>query len=230
MPQVGLYGGSFNPIHIGHLRTALEVHAAARLDSVWLIPAHQPPHKHAAEIAPARDRLAMVEAAVENVPELRVEPIELERSGPSYSIDTVRILRERNPGTEFRLILGFDAFRDLHTWSRYEELIAECDLLVTTRPPDPVFSGPNPQLLSKLPIAVTRDFRYENRVGCYTHASGRRLEFLPVTQLDISSSALRADVARGNSIRFLVPDAVDRYIRNARLYEKPSAAPTDGAD
>lgn len=222
MARVGLYGGSFNPIHVGHLRTAIEVRAAANLDAVWLVPAHQPPHKDPADIAPASDRLAMVEAAVDGVDELRVEPIELERDGPSYTIDTLRLLRERHPGNEFSLILGFDAFRELHTWSRYEELVAECDLIVTTRPPDPVSHGANPAQLEKLPIAVTRGFWYDERVGCYTHDSGRRMEFLPVTQLDISASALRADVARGSSIRFLVPDAVYAYIRTHRLYLKSS--------
>lgn len=218
MARVGLYGGSFNPIHIGHLRTAIEVRATLGLDATWLVPAHEPPHKDPADIAPADDRLAMVEAAVAGVDGLRVEPIELERTGPSYSIDTVRLLRERHPGTEFALILGFDAFRELHTWHRYETLVAECDLIVTTRPPDPVFHGANPEQLGKLPIAVTRGFWYDERVGCYTHESGHRLEFLPVTQLDISASALRADVARGASVRFLVPDAVHSYILEHGLY------------
>ncbi len=221
MGRVGLYGGSFNPIHLGHLRTAVEVRAGAELDAVWLVPAHQPPHKAASGIAPAADRLAMLEVAIERVPGLRAEPIELERSGPSYTIDTLRLLRERHPGVDFALILGFDAFLELHTWHQYETLVAECDFIVTTRPPHPVSRGANPGQLEKLPIAVTKGFWYDERVGRYTHDSGHRLEFLPVTQLDISASALRADVARGTSIRFLVPDSVHSYILEHGLYRAP---------
>ncbi len=218
MARVGLYGGSFNPVHLGHLRTAVEVCTTAELDAVWLIPAHQPPHKDPADIAPAGHRLAMLETAIRGVPELRAEPIELERSGPSYSIDTLRLLRERHAGVDFALILGFDTFGELHTWHRYEALVAECDLIVTTRPPNPVSRGANPASFEKLPIAVRKGFWYDERVGCYTHESSHRLEFLPVTQLDISASALRADVARGASIRFLVPDSVHSYILDNGLY------------
>lgn len=218
MARLGLYGGSFNPIHLGHLRTAVEVRESAALDAVWLIPNHQPPHKDLADMAPAGDRLAMLESAIAEVDRLRAEPIELERSGPSYSIDTLRLLRARHPSDEFVWILGFDAFSELHTWHEYETLASEVDFLVTTRPPREVSSGANSALFEELPIAVTQGFCYQEDVGCYIHDSGRRLEFLPVTQLDISASALRADVARGASIRFLVPDPVHAYIVENRLY------------
>lgn len=218
MSRIGLYGGSFNPVHLGHLRSAVEVCARTDLEAVWLIPAREPPHKDAADMAPAADRLAMVERAIVSTPELRAEPIELERSGPSYSIDTLRLLRERHPALDFALILGFDAFCELHTWHEYEALLAECDLIVTTRPPHPVSSGANPEQFAKLPIAVTRGFCYDETIGCYAHDGGHRLEFIPVTQLDISASGLRADVARGDSIRFLVPDAVHAYILEHGLY------------
>ncbi|MDG2303038.1 MAG: nicotinate (nicotinamide) nucleotide adenylyltransferase [Candidatus Binatia bacterium] len=218
MRRIGLYGGSFNPIHLGHLRTAIEVRAAARLEAVWMIPAHEPPHKGPEGMAPAADRLAMLQAALEGVPELRVEPIELERTGPSYSIDTLRLLRERHAGVEFALILGFDAFRELHTWHQYETMVAETDLIVTTRPPYPVSHGANPAQFGKLPIAVTQGFWYDKNIGCYAHESGHRLEFLSVTSLDISASTVRADVARGASISFLVPDSVQSYILERGLY------------
>ena len=218
MTRVGLYGGSFNPIHLGHLRTAVEVRTAAQLDEVWLMPAHHPPHKDADEIAPASDRLAMVEASIVNAAGLRAEPIELERSGPSYSIDTLRLLKERHPTTKFSLILGFDAFRELHTWHEYRRLVNECDFIVTTRPPQTVTQGENPELFAELPIAVTDGFCYDSSVVCYVNESGHRLEFVPVTQLEISASQLRADVARGSSIRFLVPGTVEDYILERGLY------------
>lgn len=231
MGRVGLYGGSFNPIHLGHLRTAIEVREQAGLEAVWLMPAHQPPHKDPAriDIAPAESRLAMVRAAIEGVDGLRAEAIELERSGPSYSIETVELLRARHPGREFALILGFDAFCEIHTWHRWKSLLADCDFIVTTRPPDAVTRGASPAQFEKLPIAVRKGFWYDERVGCYSQESGHRLEFLPVTQLDIASSALRADVARGRSIRFLVPDAVHEYIFEHGLYRAMASAAPDGA-
>lgn len=222
MARIGLYGGSFNPVHLGHLRTAVEARERAGLAEVWLIPAHQPPHKDPAEVAPAADRLAMVERAVAGVSGLRAESIELERSGPSYSIDTLHLLCERHPEHEFALILGFDAFRELHTWHRYEALLAGSDFIVTTRPPDTVVAGANPALFERLPIAVSQRFCYQEDIGCYAHESGNRLEFLPVTQLDIAASTLRHDVSRGASIRFLVPNAVYAYIHDHGLYRPKS--------
>lgn len=218
MADVGLYGGSFNPVHLGHLRTALEVREKAGLDEVWMIPTHQPPHKDPAAMAPAEDRLAMLQRAIAGVDGLRADPIELERTGPSYSVDTLRMLRERHEATSFRLILGFDAFAEIHTWHRYEDVLAACHLIVTTRPPIPVTTGANPEAFEKLPIAVRKAFWYDETIGSYAHASGHRLDFLPVTPLEISASALRADVARGASIRFLVPDAVRAYIEERGLY------------
>ena len=218
MKRIGLYGGSFNPIHLGHLRTALEIRSLATLDEVWLVPAHQPPHKDPAAMAPAADRLAMVRGAIEGEAGLRAEPIELERDGPSYTVDTLALLRERHPNTSFSLILGFDAFAEIHTWHRFEALLSSCDLIVTTRPPIPVSRGENPVALEKLPIAVTKGFWYDDSIGCYSQSSGHRLEFFPVTQLEISASALRADVARGASIRFLVPDSVHDYVAEHGLY------------
>jgi len=220
--RIGLLGGSFNPIHLGHLRSAVEVRSRADLASVWLVPARLPPHKDAGDIAPAEDRLRMVELAVAGVPELRAEPIELERPGPSYTVHTVRALRERH-GASFALILGFEAFREIHTWHEYEALFAECDLIVTSRPPDVVVAGENATLFGRLPIAVSRTFCYDANIGCYAHGSGRRLEFLPVTALDISASAVRAERAAGRTLRFLVPDAVDAYITERGLYRSPAA-------
>jgi len=220
--RIGLLGGSFNPIHLGHLRSAVEVCGRAGLASVWLIPARLPPHKNAGDIAPAEDRLRMVQLATAGVPELRVEPIELERPGPSYTIHTVRALRERHRAA-FALILGFEAFREIHTWHDYEALLRECDFIVTSRPPDAVVPGENATLFERLPIAVSRTFCYDANIGCYAQDSGHRLEFVPVTALDISASAVRAERAAGRTLRFLVPDAVDAYITERGLYRAPEA-------
>jgi nicotinate-nucleotide adenylyltransferase len=183
------------------------------------MPAHQPPHKGAHDIAPARHRLRMLELAVDGASRLRIEPVELERSGPSYTFDTVRLLKERHPDRHFVLVLGLDAFAELHTWHRFTELPGECDLVVTSRPPDAVVPGPDALDRATSSIAVREAFRYEPDICSFRHSSGNRLDFVPVTAIDISASAIRAAVAAGRSIRFLTPEPVVAYIRAHDLYD-----------
>lgn len=190
----------------------------AGLAAVWLVPASVPPHKGTQDLAPAHDRLAMLERALDGAPGLRAEPIELARSGPSYTIDTLRLLKQRHPDVRFVLILGRDAFAELHTWHRFAEIPAECDLVVTSRPPDEVGPGPDALARATNAIAVREAFWYDPDIRSFRHRSGNRLDFVPVTALDISASAVRAAVAAGRSIRFLTPDAVVAYVRSHGLY------------
>jgi nicotinate-nucleotide adenylyltransferase len=222
--KIGLYGGSFNPVHFGHLRTAVEVREQAGLDEVWLTPVHVPPHKGSEGLADGKARLRMVEIAIAGVPGLAACDVEIARPGPSYTIDTVRLLKERHPDVDLSLMLGFDAFREIHTWKDYEQLFAECDLLVTSRPPHEVRTGDDMTHFGKLPIAVTRGFCYDEHLRCYVHDSGHRLRFLPVTALDISASAIRERITAGRSAAFLTPESVVDFIGRERLYRSPSAA------
>jgi len=219
--RVGIYGGSFNPVHFGHLRCALEVRERANLDRVKLVPARMPPHKNAAGIAPAEHRVTMLEAAITGESGLEVDPLELDREGPSYTIDTLRELRRRTPNLSHALILGFDSFCDLPTWKDFREILAEVDLLITSRPPDTVAAGRNEAAFGKLPVAVSREFCYDEAIRCYTHQSGRRLEFIPVTPIDISASAIRETIAAGGSGRFLMPEASLEYLHQHGLYRAP---------
>lgn len=166
----------------------------------------------------------MLELALGDVPGLRIEPIELERSGPSYTFDTVRLLKTRHPGRHFVLALGMDAFRELHTWHRFTELPGECDLVVTSRPPDAVEPGPGALERATSSIAVRDAFRYEPDIRSFRHSSGNRLDFVPVTAIDISASALRAAVTAGRSVRFLTPEPVIDYIRTHGLYRASATA------
>jgi nicotinate-nucleotide adenylyltransferase len=222
--RIGLFGGSFNPVHNGHLRTAVEVHERAGLAEVWLVPVHVPPHKDGAGLAAAAARFRMIELAVTKTPELRPCDVEIARPGPSFTIDTLDLLRERHPDIDFALVLGFDAFREIHTWKDYERLFATCDLLVTSRPPHEVRTGDDIAHFGKLPIAVTRGFWYDDHVRCYVHNSGHRLEFIPVTALDISASRIRQQIAAGHSLVFLTPDEVVDYIDREQLFR--SSSPT----
>lgn len=221
--RIGLYGGSFNPVHYGHLRAAVEVHERAGLAEVWLVPVHVPPHKDGADLEEATERLRLIELAVAKSPQLRACDVEVTRPGPSYTIDTLDLLRERHPDVDFVLILGFDAFREIHTWKDYERLFASCDLLVTSRPPHEVRTGDDIAHFGKLPIAVTRGFCYDNHVRCYLHNSGHRLEFVPVTALDISASRIREHIAAGRSVAFLTPDEVVEHIDREQLFRSSGA-------
>jgi nicotinate-nucleotide adenylyltransferase len=211
---VGVLGGTFNPIHLGHLRAAEEVREAEGLDEVRLVPAAVPPHKEAEGIVASRHRYRMVELAVQDAPGLRAWDVELGRPGPSYSIDTIRTLRaEVGSGVRIVFILGHDAFEEFHTWREPEAILSLCDLVVITRPPWPASRS-----IHDLCIAGGGAFRYDAASATIRHASGRGVSLLRITGLDISATAIRALVAARRSIRFLVPPAVEAYIARHGLY------------
>ena len=210
---IGVLGGSFNPVHLGHLRAAEEVREGQALDEVLLVPAASPPHKDATGLAPADHRLRMLELAIAGRAGLRVARLELDRPGPSYSIDTLRALRANLGRTRLVFAVGWDAFRDFGTWKDHTEIFATCDVVVVTRPP-----GPTRLALDDIPVAAREAFCYDPSSESFRHASGYVLSLQRITALDISAAALRARVAAGRSIRFLVPAAVETYIEAHRLY------------
>src|SRR5262249_27724034 len=133
---IGIFGGSFNPVHLGHLRAAEEIREAEQLDEVRLVPAALPPHQDPRTLVAASHRLRMAELAIAGAPEFRVSMLELDRPGPSFSIDTLRAVRaEVGPATRLVLALGYDAFRDFPTWKEHTAIFALCDVVVVTRPP-----------------------------------------------------------------------------------------------
>lgn len=207
-------------MHLAHLRAAEEVREAAGLDEIRFVPSAVPPHKDTAGIVPAVHRLRMVELAIAGCPGFRTWSIELERSGPSYSIDTVRALREEvGPEVRIVFILGRDAFEELHTWRDPDGILELCDIVVITRPP-----WPDHLSIDDLHIASRDAFRYHPGSGSIRNASGRGVSLQRITPLDISATQIRALVAAGRSIRFLVPDAVARYIAAEGLYVQTGAA------
>jgi len=214
MTRIGLFGGTFDPVHLAHLRTAEEVREALELDRIELVLSARPPHKVPGMQASADHRRRMLELATAGHPPLRVNVSELEREGPSYSVDTVRATQARDPDAALTFILGADAFAEIATWKEYENFLALCDVCVISRP-----GAPN----DELPIAVKNAFCYEPSRGVYVHRSGRALRFLPVTGLMISASDIRRRCAEGRSIRYLVPDAVDAYVVDHGLYRRTAA-------
>jgi nicotinate-nucleotide adenylyltransferase len=209
MRRIGLFGGTFDPVHLAHLRTAEEVREALALDRVDLVLAATPPHKPQGAQAPVAHRRRMLELAVAGDPHLGLDFSELEREGPSYSIDTIRHVQAREPDATLTFILGADAFAEIGTWKDFATIFTLCDFCVISRP------GTRER---ELPIAVENSFCYEPNRGVYVHRSGRALRFLPVTALMISASDIRRRRAEGRSIRYLVPEAVAEYVATHGLY------------
>jgi len=217
---IGILGGTFDPVHLAHLRAAEEVLEAEGLDEMRLVPAAVPPHKERAGISHAGHRLRMTQLAVAGVPGFRVWDVELRRRGPSYSVDTLRTLRaEVGPALRIVFVVGRDAFAEFHTWREYEAIFGLCDLVVVTRPP-----WPETLVLEDVPVAARPAFRYEPPGGCLRHESGRAVSLQRITALDVSATAIRARVAARRSIRFLVLPAVEAYIAEHRLYRSEHPA------
>ena len=207
--RIGMLGGTFNPVHVGHLRSALEVAEQLGLDELRLIPNARPPHRDAPQVS-AQDRLAMVEQAVAGVPLLTVDDRELKRDRPSYSIDTLESLRaELAVEDQLFLLLGWDAFCGLPTWHRWEELLDHCHILVLQRP----------DADSEAPQAL-RDVLAARSVSDPLALAGPsgQIAFVWQTPLAVSATQIRNLLASGKSVRFLVPDAVLAYINAHGLY------------
>ncbi|HYD48808.1 MAG TPA: nicotinate-nucleotide adenylyltransferase [Terriglobales bacterium] len=217
--RIGILGGTFNPIHFGHLRSAEEVRIVQKLDRILFIPSASPPHKRGPEVETAEHRLAMVRLAIRGNPAFRLSRIELARTGHSYSIDTLHALRRRHPQARFSFIMGLDTFLEIGTWRRYLELFALCDLIVTSRPSFDLEDAPE-----RLPVAARGEFCYLPKANVLEHLSGHRILFQTITDLSISATAVRALLRRHQSVRYLVPPAVDRYIARHQLYARRNAS------
>ncbi len=208
-PALGIFGGTFDPIHFGHLRTAFEILHALRLQSVRFVPAGDPPHRDPPRVDAAR-RLELVRAAVADQPGFVVDDREVRRGGPSYSVLTLGELREELPATPLCLIVGMDAFLGLPTWHRWTELL---DLAHVVVAPRPGWTAPDAGVLGNL-LAARRAL---DPAELHASLAGRIL-LQPVTQLEISSSELRALLAAGHDARYLCPDAVCEQIRRLACY------------
>ena len=213
--KLGILGGTFNPVHLAHLRIAEEVHEACDLDRVLFIPAATPPHKEVAESTPFTDRLNMVKAAIDDNPSFAISDLEQHRDGPSYSVDTLTILRRENPENELFFIIGMDSFRDIHLWMDYRRLFQLAHIVVVSRPG---IACNDPREF--LPVALLDEFCYNSASKKLCHSSGNEVILLEETWLDISSTRIRQMVAAGHSIRYLVPAAVAGYIQQHGLYQR----------
>lgn len=211
--RVGILGGTFDPVHIGHLRSALEVAELMALDEVRLVPCARPPHRDTPS-STAEDRLAMVRCAVQDQQLLRVDARELERDKPSYTLDTLESLRqELGPEPRLYLLLGWDAFCGLPNWHRWSELLDHCHILVLQRPDA---DSEAPEALRNLLAARSAADPLALSGPC------GQIAFVWQTPLAVSATQIRHLLACGRSVRFLVPDAVLDYINAHGLYRTPN--------
>jgi len=219
--KIGLFGGTFNPIHFGHLRAALEVREGCGLDRVLLIPAAVPPHKESGALASAADRLRMIELAVEGEPGITVSDVEIRRAGPSFTVDTVRHFhRELPAGTDIFLIVGLDAFLEIDTWKSFRELLALVPVIVISRPDATHRSAGSEReaVADFIRSRVSPPRTLSGDSAGFSAEGVRGVTLFPVTALDVSSSRVRDLAAAGRSIRFLVPEPVRQHIKARGLY------------
>lgn len=218
-PRIGLFGGTFNPIHLGHLRAAEEVRETLGLESVLFIPSRIPPHKPQDALdpiaSPAR-RLEWVERAIEAHAGFSVDRVEIDREGPSYLVDTLVTLRDRMPEAATPVfIVGQDAFAEMGEWREPEQIFELADLAVMTRPPNP--RGKLDDWMPKIARA-TFEIEADGR-SARDDRTGRQIELVSITALDISSSQIRKACREERSIRFLVPESIREAVERSGEYE-----------
>jgi len=193
--RIGIMGGTFDPIHIGHLIAAECAREQAGLDEVWFMPTYVPPHKTDAPLASAEERLTMVRLAVDGNPSYRANDFELRKGGVSYTVDTMRQLKEEHPEYAFFFIVGGDMIDYLPKWHRIDELSQMIGFIGLARPGSVAD-------VSRLPAGI---------------AGAVRMAEMPL--IEVSSTWIRGRIAAGRSIRYAVPEAVHAYIKEKRLYE-----------
>jgi len=219
--RIGLFGGTFNPVHLGHLRAAVEVRQGFELDEVFLIPAALPPHKLPGEVAAAADRLNMLNLALDADSGLKVSNVELNRSGPSYTIDTVEHFQRTLPAeSRLFLIMGLDAFLEIDTWKSYRKLLAQIPLIVINRPNagDRMSGVPWKVMDDYISTKLSADYSYSASRSAYLASGQQPIYVFEVTALDISSTRIRLAISKDQSINYLVPPKVAEYIRTKGIY------------
>jgi len=207
--RLGVLGGTFDPVHGGHIEMALGVRRALDLQAVHLLPCRLPPHKERPRLTPGAHRLAMIALAVQDEPALVPDATELLRPTPSFTIDTLEDLAAQKPEARLFFIMGMDSFREIHLWKEHRALVEGFDLVVVNRP-----GSPRPQE-NEVP-EVARGRLVE--AGQAPDTGGPKVHFLEIPPQDVSSTTVRRLARKGTSLKGLVPTAVESYIHRCNLY------------
>jgi nicotinate-nucleotide adenylyltransferase len=218
---IGLFGGTFNPIHVGHLRAAQEVREGFGLTRVYFIPSAIPPHKGISNLAKAQDRYQMLAEAIYDNPGFVASDVELKREGRSYTIDTIHHFKSTlEKDTPCYLIVGSDAFFEIDTWKDYRDLFGLIPFIVMRRPPEAQGRDHFLNMLARYITAnVTDGYELSEDKTRFQHAGKQPICLFDVTPIDISSTKIRNLVKKGASIKYLVPGAVEKYIQTKGLYQ-----------
>lgn len=210
--QIGILGGTFNPVHCGHLYIAHEVLRSCQLDQIWFMPTYHPPHKELDPPVSFAHRLAMVKLALADEARFIACDLEGRRAGLSFSVQTLEELHQGYPQHEYTFIMGLDSFAEIGLWKSYPRLFELCHITVAARPG---FSG---DLLQLLPVAVADSFCYDADALILTGPAGYRIQLLSQTTANISSTQIRQQLLRGESTGNQLPTEVAHYIEQHQLY------------
>ena len=216
--NVGILGGTFDPVHHGHLIAAQWVRECLALDKVLLVPCYCPPHKSNGTIASPEERLEMLGLATGGDPRFEVCDVEIRRGGVSYTIDTLRYLKTQQPETRFFLILGNDAFSEITMWKDYEHLLKEADFAIMLRG-----GYSQHEVMSKVPLGLASGLADAPYVDCAANGTKvlerrSKLVVVRVPQIEISGSMIRKNITEQRSVQYLMPEAVLDYIGERGLY------------
>jgi nicotinate-nucleotide adenylyltransferase len=219
--RIGLFGGTFNPIHLGHIQVVQEVKEGLALDRIILIPSALPPHKEPGSVVDARDRMEMIRLAIADYPDFTVSDVELKRSGPSYTIDTVRHFKDSlSEDSALYLILGLDAFLEIDTWKSYMDLFLLVPFIVMARSDtenSEAFLGWE-TLEAYLKSKISEGYQFSPSRSCHVHDEKQPIFVYNVTPINISSTQIRQLIKKGSTIRSLVPKIVEDFIKTKGLY------------
>jgi nicotinate-nucleotide adenylyltransferase len=200
--RIGIFGGTFDPVHVGHLIMAEQCRESGQLDQVWFVPAARPPHKQDRPLTPFSQRAEMLALAIAGMPAFRIDDLEKDRPGPSYTADTLLELQRLHPQAAFSLLLGSDCLPDLPYWHEPERIIELAELLIFARPGWPLLSEDDMRASLKL-----------------TAQTSLLMRIVEAPLINIASRDLRQRAAERRSLRFLVPRAVECYILEKKLYQ-----------
>lgn len=213
--KVGLFGGTFDPVHMGHLRAGEEIREMLGLSGIYFIPSAIPPHKESSDITPSHHRLKMLDLALGSNPFFKICNYEIEKRTTSYTIETLKHLTGLHADYEYYFIVGHELFMEIETWKDYRELFKLSNFAVITRPG--FSNGTKP----KLPVALSADFSYDkhtDKVTFYRNKISNIIAFTQIRGLEISSTEIRRLIKGKKSIRYLVPEQVGEYIASNMLY------------
>ncbi len=211
--RLGILGGTFDPVHLGHLRAAEEAIDLLDLDRVLFVPSADPPHKPGCELSAFEHRLRILQLSISKNPRFGISEIERGFAGKSYTVNSLRGLNEEFPGSELFFLIGLDAFLEVDTWYKFREIFHLARMVILRRP-----GFGEADVEDYLTRRISADFRMDPETGSFIHPEMFTVYYLRNTRLDISSTRIRKLAAQGRSIRYLVPPEAESYILDGELY------------